>query len=52
MAAAAAGAFSYWMWLCGLLGMIIKFAEATLAVACRTKNAAGEIVGELYELEL
>ncbi len=35
----------FWMWLCGILGMVIKFAEATLAVRYRTKNAAGEIVG-------
>jgi AGCS family alanine or glycine:cation symporter len=43
----------FWMWLCGLLGMMIKFAEATLAVACRTKNAAGEIVGgPMYMIRL
>ena len=35
----------FWMWLCALFGMMIKFAEATLAVACRRENAAGEIVG-------
>ncbi len=35
----------FWMWICGILGMIIKFAEATLAVHFRQKNEAGEWVG-------
>ena len=35
----------FWMWLCGLLGMVIKFAEATLAIHFRRKNADGEWVG-------
>ena len=35
----------FWMWLCGLLGMVIKFAEASLAIHFRVKNAAGEWVG-------
>ena len=35
----------FWMWLCGILGMVIKFAEATLAIHFRTKNTAGETVG-------
>ena len=35
----------FWMWLCGLLGMVIKFAEATLAIHFRSRNAAGELVG-------
>ena len=35
----------FWMWVCGILGMIIKFAEATLAVRYRVKNEAGEWVG-------
>ena len=35
----------FWMWVCGLLGMGIKFAEATLAVRYRTRNGAGEWVG-------
>ena len=35
----------FWMWLCGWIGMITKFAEATLAVRYRQKNAAGEYVG-------
>ena len=28
----------FWMWICAFLGMIIKFAEATLAVRYRQKN--------------
>lgn len=35
----------FWMWICGFLGMIIKFAEATLAVRYRTINQQGEYVG-------
>lgn len=35
----------FWMWLCGLLGMILKFSEATLAVRYRWRNKAGEYVG-------
>lgn len=35
----------FWMWICGLLGMVIKFAEATLAVHYRQKNQAGEYIG-------
>ncbi len=35
----------FWMWICGVLGMIIKFAEATLAVHYRVKNSRGELVG-------
>ena len=35
----------FWMWVCALLGMATKFAEATLAVRYRVKNEAGEYVG-------
>lgn len=35
----------FWMWLCGLLGMIIKCAEATLAVRYRVKDVSGEYIG-------
>ena len=35
----------FWMWVCGLLGMMIKCAEASLAVRYRVKNAAGEWMG-------
>ena len=43
----------FWMWLCGLLGMVIKFAEACLAIHFRTQNAAGEWVGgPMYMIRL
>ena len=35
----------FWMWICGILGMVTKFAEAALAVRYQEKNAKGEIVG-------
>ena len=35
----------FWMWICGIIGMITKFAEATLSVHFRVKNAQGEFVG-------
>ena len=35
----------FWMWVSALLGMMTKFAEATLAVHYRQKNSAGEWVG-------
>ncbi len=42
----------FWMWICGILGMMIKFAEASLAVRFRTKNADGETVGgPMYVIE-
>ena len=31
----------FWMWICGILGMGLKFAEATLAVRFRKKGADG-----------
>ena len=35
----------FWMWICGLLGMMLKFAEATLAVRYRRTNEMGEWIG-------
>lgn len=35
----------FWMWICGLLGMVTKFAEATLAVLHRRKNPDGTYYG-------
>ncbi len=35
----------FWMWVCAILGMVTKYAEATLAVRYRQKNQAGEYVG-------
>ena len=38
----------FWIWVCGLFGMIIKFAEAVLAVRCRIKTAEGYAGGPMY----
>ncbi len=35
----------FWMWVCAFFGMVTKFAEATLAVRYRVRNAHGEWVG-------
>ena len=35
----------FWMWVCGFLGMVTKFAEATLAVRFRKKVCDGTYVG-------
>lgn len=35
----------FWMWICALLGMIIKCAEATLAVRYRRNGNNGEVFG-------
>lgn len=35
----------FWMWICAFLGMVTKFAEATLAVRYREKNNFGEWIG-------
>ena len=35
----------FWMWICGIIGMVTKFAEATLALRFRVRNAHGEYVG-------
>ena len=35
----------FWMWICAVLGMVTKFAEATLSVRYRVKNEDGEWVG-------
>lgn len=31
----------FWMWLCGILGMVTKYAEATLAVRYRGEDSCG-----------
>lgn len=42
----------FWMWVCGILGMIIKCAEAVLAVRYRKKNQSGEYIGgPMYMIE-
>lgn len=35
----------FWMWICAILGMVIKFAEATLAVRYRVRDESGSLVG-------
>ena len=35
----------FWMWVCAIFGMIIKFAEASLAVRYRQKNRDGNYTG-------
>ena len=35
----------FWLWVCGLLGMVTKYAEALLAVRYRTRNSRGERIG-------
>jgi len=35
----------FWLWLAALLGMVIKYAEVTLSVRYRERNAAGDWVG-------
>lgn len=38
----------FWMWACGILGMVTKYAEATLAVRYRVKTEHGYIGGPMY----
>ncbi len=38
----------FWMWVCGLLGMVTKYAEATLAVRYRIRTEDGCIGGPMY----
>ncbi len=38
----------FWMWICGILGMATKFAEATLAVRYRVKTEDGYAGGPMY----
>ena len=42
----------FWMWICALLGMITKFAEATLAVRFQKKDHNGNLIGgPMYIIE-
>ncbi len=42
----------FWMWISALFGMVIKCAEATLAVRYRIRNQSGELVGgPMYMIE-
>ncbi len=38
----------FWMWICGILGMVTKFAEATLAVRYRVRTPEGFTGGPMY----
>lgn len=37
-----------WMWVCGLLGMAVKYAEATLAVRYRVRRGGETVGGPMY----
>lgn len=42
----------FWMWLCGILGMIIKFTEVILALHYRKKDSSGQYLGgPMYIIE-
>ena len=42
----------FWMWICGILGMITKFGEATLAVYYRVRKSDGTYIGgPMYMIE-
>ena len=38
----------FWMWICALLGMVTKFAEAALAVRFRIKSQGEYVGGPMY----
>ena len=38
----------FWMWICGFLGMALKYAEATLAVSFRVKENGEFVGGPMY----
>lgn len=38
----------FWMWICGILGMATKFAEATLAVRYRVRQNGEYVGGPMY----
>lgn len=42
----------FWMWVCGILGMVTKFAEATLSVRYRVREGNGYIGGPMYMISL
>lgn len=42
----------FWMWVCAILGMVTKFAEAVLSIRYRARNKDGEFVGgPMYMIE-
>ena len=40
----------FWMWGCGILGMAVKFGEATLAVRYRVTRNGEHFAGPMYEI--
>ena len=40
----------FWMWICGLLGMALKYGEATLAVRYRVTRKGEYLAGPMYEI--
>ena len=40
----------FWMWVCGLLGMAVKYGEATLAVRYRVTWNGEHLAGPMYEI--
>lgn len=38
----------FWMWICGILGMATKYAEATLAVRYRVRSGGEYLGGPMY----
>jgi len=38
----------FWMWICGILGMVTKYAEAVLAVCYRKRTSEGYSGGPMY----
>ena len=38
----------FWMWICGLFGMVTKYAEAVLAIRYRKKTPEGYTGGPMY----
>ena len=38
----------FWMWVCGLLGMALKYGEATLAVRYRVTRKGEQLAGPMY----
>lgn len=42
----------FWMWVCGILGMVTKYAEAVLAVRYRVKTSQGFAGGPMYMITL
>lgn len=42
----------FWLWVCGVLGMVTKYAEAVLAVRYRIRSETGYVGGPMYVMLL